>query len=83
MPALPKPEDHAKKILGICVYHFKAQPGHSVPVKSIFHVLIQQELTAENMEPGITTAAELGWLELPNGLESSSVVVTAEGYQAV
>lgn len=83
MPALPTPEDHAKKILEICVYHYKAKPGHSVPMQSVYFALIQDEKTAENLEPGIQRAVELGWLELPNGLESSSVIVTPEGYQAV
>lgn len=83
MPTLPTPEDLAKKILEICVYTYKAKPGDSVPVKSIALALVKEESSAADLEPGVLHAADLGWLELPKGAESSSVVVTADGYQAV
>lgn len=68
MASISTPEETAREILAIFVDHFKSRPDHVLQLNNFNAVWHPRGLEAEDFKPGMTFAAQQGWVEvLRNG----------------
>ena len=67
MAALPTPEQCAREILAICVWHFGLLAGDVMYSKNFLALWAQRDYRPADFDTGLHFAIESGWLELLPG----------------
>jgi len=78
MASMPTPEETAREILAIFVGHFKCRPDHVLRINNFIAVWHQRGLEADDFKPGMTFAAQKGWVDVVSNGEAFKL--TAQGF---
>ncbi len=78
MASMPTPEETAREILAIFVHQFNNRPDDVMRLNNFTAVWHSRGLDAADFTPGMTYAAQQGWVDvLPKG---ESFRLTAKGF---